>query len=140
MRSCGCGQTPCRTYGRNRMKVGPKQPIQPRMGSGAWRDGRINLAVGDARRFDGETFNAEAASGARVIRWNNKNAAKERAEEIRNRGFTARVVRPSGSRSWVVYVGPLQRRYQGMRMRPRANMDWSGFRGTLDSEGMPRRY
>jgi hypothetical protein len=118
---CKCGQ---KTYMRNRMKVGPMRPIP----DGTWRSGPIRLAVNNPRRFDGETFNAESATGGRTIRWNNKADAERRAREIRRRGFTARVV-SKGRGNNVVYVGPLQKRYQGMRMKPRATYDWSGTQG-----------
>ena len=115
---CTCGQ---KSYNRKtkttrtNMKMGPIVPSS--------NAGRINLAINNPRRFGGETFHAEAMNGARTIRWNNKAAAERRASQIRQRGFTARVVNNS------VYVGPLQKRYQGMRLKPRATYDWSGTAG-----------
>jgi hypothetical protein len=80
----------------------------------------VTLAVRAPRRIGGELFNAESAGAGRIITWNTPQAANIRAQQIRARGFQARVI---GNR---VYVGDIRKDRQNSRLKPRATYDWAG--------------
>lgn len=83
----------------------------------------VVLAVRNPRRINGELFNAESGGSGRIIRWDSERAAQTRANQIRSRGFQARVIDNK------VYVGDLRKDRKNSRLKPRAMYDWAGATG-----------
>lgn len=83
----------------------------------------VMLAVRNPRRINGELFNAESMGSGRIITWDSPQSANIRADQVRARGFQARVI---GNR---VYVGDLRKDRKDGRLKPRAMYDWAGATG-----------
>ena len=87
------------------------------------KDRPVMLAVRSPRRINGELFNAESGGSGRIIRWNDARSAQIRANQIRARGFQARVIDNK------VYVGDLRKDRKASRLKQRAIYDWAGATG-----------